>query len=69
MQKEAFENIASKREELVISISPFPTMFSTLPKANLNISVSFILLSVKAFNLKQSKMLSFGKKLNIILKH
>ena len=45
--------------------SPFPTMFSILSKTNLNFWVIFILSSAKALNLDQSKILSFGKELNI----
>ena len=45
------------------AFSPFPTMFSTLPKRNFNFSVAFILLSARSFNLDQSKNLSFGKEL------
>ena len=37
-------------------------MFSTLPKSNLNFSVTCIL-SANAFDLYQSKILSFGKEL------
>ena len=36
-------------------------MFSTLPKTNVNFSFTFILSSANAFNLDQSKILSFGK--------
>ena len=39
-------------------------MFSTLPKTNFHFSVSFILLFASAFNLDQSKNLSFGKESN-----
>ena len=39
-------------------------MFSTLPKIIFNFSVTFILLSANAFNLDQSKILSFGKVLS-----
>ena len=49
--KEAFENI-------VQTISPFPTMFSTLSKTE--IFVTFNLSSANAFNLDQSKILSSG---------
>ena len=38
-------------------------MFSFLPKTNLNFSVRFILSSVNAVNLDQSKILPFGKEL------
>ena len=41
-----------------------PVMFSTLPKTNFNFSLPFILSSANAFNLDQSKILSFGKELN-----
>ena len=41
-------------------------MFSTLSKTNFNFSARFILSSASAFNLDQSKILSFGKELNII---
>ena len=40
-------------------------MFSTLPKTNFYFSVTFILSSANAFNLEQSKILSFGKGLNL----
>ena len=39
-------------------------MFSTLPNLNFNISLTFILSSANAFNLDQSKILSFGKGIN-----
>ena len=38
--------------------SPFPTIYSTLPKSNFNFSVLFILLSANASNLDRSKILS-----------
>ena len=37
-------------------------MFSTVPKTNFNFSVTFILLSANAFNLEESKILTFGKR-------
>ena len=40
-------------------------MFSTLPKANFNFSVTFILSSSRAFSLDQCKNLSFGKELRV----
>ena len=43
------------------AFSPFPTMFSVLPKTNFTLSVTFILLSANAFLLDQSKILLFGK--------
>ena len=45
------------------AFSPFPIMFSTHLKTNFNFSVAFILSSGNAFNLVQSKNLSFGKEL------
>ena len=39
-------------------------MFSTLPKTKFYFTVTFILLSANAFNLDQSKNLSFGKELS-----
>ena len=50
----------SKKETFCKCWSPFPTMFSTLLKTNFNIWVTFILSSVNAFNLDQSKIVSFG---------
>ena len=38
-------------------------MFSSLPKTNFNSLVTFIMLSANAFNLDQSKILSFAKEL------
>ena len=38
-------------------------MFSTFPVSNFNFSFIFILLSAIAFNLDQSKFLSFGEEL------
>ena len=52
-----------KEKMLVISISPFPVMFSTLPKTNFGFSITFIISSASAFNLDQSKNLSFGREL------
>ena len=40
-----------KEEMLEPAFSPFPTTFSAFPKTNFNISVTFILSSVNAFNL------------------
>ena len=50
---------------LVSSISLFPTMFSSLRKANFNSLVTFILSSANAFNLDLSKILAFGKELKV----
>ena len=40
-------------------------MFSTLPKTNFSLSVTFILSSANAFDLDQSNMSSFGKELSL----
>ena len=45
------------------AFSPFPRMFSTLPKTNYSFSVNFILSSASAFKLDWSKIVSFGKEL------
>ena len=55
----AFENIVGKGENV---FSPFPTMFSTIKDINHHFNY-FQLLSANAFNLDQSKILSFGKRL------
>ena len=49
---------------LVPAFSPFPAVFTTLPKTNFNFSAKLNLLSANAFNLDQSKNQSFGKGLN-----
>ena len=46
------------------AFSPFPTMFSTLPKTIFNFSVTFILSSTNVFNLDHPKIMSFGKELH-----
>ena len=62
-----FENIVGKVENAGDQhFSPFPTMFSTLPKPIFNTSFTFILSSANAFNLDHSKILSFDKELNVI---
>ena len=45
---------------LLASIFSFPTMFSTLPKTNFNLLVTFILSSANAFNLDRCNILSYG---------
>ena len=51
-----------EEEKMLITIfSPFPTMFSTLPKLNFSCPLTFIVLSANASNFYQSKILSFGK--------
>ena len=67
LEKEAFWKHCGKRRKCWSpAFSPFPTMFSTLPKSNFNFWVTFILSSANAFNLDQSKNLSFGKELKTI---
>ena len=62
LRKKPFEKIVGKGENAVNpAFSPLSTMFSTLLKTNFNFSVTFILSSANAFNLNQSKNLSFGK--------
>ena len=61
LKEKTFENIVEKGEN---AVSPFPTMFSTLPKTSFNFSFKFILSSANAFNLDQSKILLCGKELN-----
>ena len=68
LKKNPFENIvgigenASNQHFLLFII-----MFSTLPKPNFNCSFTFILSSAHALNLEQSKILSFGLGLNLML--
>ena len=60
-----FENIVGKRRKCWLpAFSPFPTMFSILHKTNFKFSFMFILSSAHAFNVDQSKNMSFGKELN-----
>ena len=67
--KEAFWKHCRKRRKCwEPAFSPFPTMFSTLSKTNFNFSPAFILSSANAFNLDQSKILSFGKELRVMKK-
>ena len=65
-KKEAFWKHCGKRRKCwKPAFSPFPTMLSTLPKANFKFSVTFILSSANYFNLDQSKILSFGRELTL----
>ena len=63
MTNNPFVNNVGKGEMLVTSISPFPTMFSTLCRTNFTFLVTFILLSAFAFKLVWSKILFFSKEL------
>ena len=61
----AFENIVGKRENAGNQyFSPFPTMFSTQSEREIIISATLNLSSANAFNLDQSEILPFGKKLH-----
>ena len=64
LKQRAFENIAGKGQNAGNQhFLLFPTMFSTLPKTNLNFSFTF-LSSANTFHLDQSKIVLFGKDLN-----
>ena len=57
-----FENIVGKGENAGNQhFLLFPQCFLSIPKTNFNSSVTFISLSGNAFNLDQSKNLSFGR--------
>ena len=62
LRKKPLENIVRKGENA--AFSPFPTMFSTLSRTKIMIVATFNLSSANAFNLDQSRILSFGKELN-----
>ena len=63
-EKEACEKHHGKgRKFWWPAFSSFPTMFSTHPRKNFSCIITFILSSVNAFILDQSKNLSFGKEL------
>ena len=59
----SFENIVGKGKMVVISIFPFPTMFSILLSAEIITLVTFDLLPANAFSLFQFMILLFGKQL------
>ena len=64
LEKKTFENIVGKGENAGNQhFLFFPLMFFICPKTNFYFSVTFILLSANAFNLDQSKNLSFDKEL------
>ena len=54
-----------EKEKLLITLSLFPTMFSTRPKTNFNFSVTLFCHLEITFYLDQSKILSFGKELTL----
>ena len=58
------KTLQEKEKLLVQAISPFPTMFSILPKTEIIIFVTFNLSSANAFNSVCSKILSCGNGLN-----
>ena len=61
LKQRAFENIGEKQKMLQTSIFSFFHDVFYLSQINLNISFTFILLSANAFNMDQSKTLSFGE--------
>ena len=64
LNREAFGKHCWKKEKMLMtSISPFPTMFSTLLKTSFDFLFEFTLPSANGFNMDQSKILSFGKDL------
>ena len=64
LRKVAFRKHSGKRRKCWLpAFSPFPTMFSTVPRAYFSFCVTFILSSVNALNLDWSKILLFGKEL------
>ena len=54
-EKEGFQKHSRKRRKCWQPFSPFPTMISTLPQANIS-SVTFNVSSANAFNLDQSNI-------------
>ena len=65
LEKEDFWKHCGKRQKCwQPTYSPFSTMFSSLPKTNVNFLVTPTLSSANAFNLDQSKTLLFGKELS-----
>ena len=64
--KEVFGKTLWEKEKLLVqAISPFPTMFFTLSKAEIIIFVTFNLSPTNAFNLVWSKILSCGNGLDL----
>ena len=63
LRKNAFENIMGKGENAGNQHFLLFPQFSTLLKTNFYVWAIFILSSADAFNLDQSKILSFGKEL------
>ena len=60
LRKKLFEHCGKRRKCWLPAFSPFPTMFSTLPRTNFNISFTFILSLANPLNLDRSKILLFG---------
>ena len=64
LKRKPFENIVGKGENVGnLHFLLFPQCFLPPPKTNFNFSAEFDLSSANAFNLDQSKDLSFGKEL------
>ena len=55
-----------KEKLLVQTISPFPTMFSTLSKTEIIVFVTFNLSFANTFNVVRSKILSSGNGLMLL---
>ena len=62
--KSLLKSLWDKEKLLGTSIFSFSHNVSTLSNSQVKGSVTFILSSANAFNLDQSKILSFGKELN-----
>ena len=66
LYKKPFENIMGKGENAGNQhFLYFPQCFLQIPKTNFNFSVT-IIVSVNAFNLDHSNILSFGKELKVV---
>ena len=63
--KKPFENMKKGENAGTQHFCLFPTMFSIHPRTNINFSAKFDFLSANAFNLDQSKNLSFRKELKL----
>ena len=64
VQEAFWKHCGKRRTYWLPAFSPFPTFFSIRPKTNFNLSVTVILSSAYAFNLDQSRILSFDKNLD-----
>ena len=60
-----WKHFGKRRKCWLQAFSPFPKMFSTIPKANFNFLIASILSSSSSLNLDWSKIFSFGKDLTL----